>query len=137
MDRVPPRLPNTASRLIAMAVSLVGPARVMAEMKCSADDFEKYRDGEKEPTWPELDRLVLLVVDQQRIIIARNRDLLARTRAKREMPDVRNKLVTKEEPSRYLTNAEFLKLTPKERVDYLKRVTDEIFYRAQHAGQAK
>ena len=45
--------------------------------------------------------------------------------------------MTKEEPSRYLTNAEFLKLTPKERVDYLKRVTDEIFYRAQHAGQAK
>jgi hypothetical protein len=45
--------------------------------------------------------------------------------------------VTKEKPFSYLTNAEFLELTPKERVDYLKRVTDEIFYRAQHDGQAK
>jgi hypothetical protein len=84
MDRVPPRRPNTASRLISMAVSFVGPAHVMACMKCSAEDFQKYRDGEKELTWPELDRLVKLVVDQQRIVIARNRDLLARMRARRE-----------------------------------------------------
>ena len=59
-----------------------------------ADDFEKYRDGEKEPTWPELDKLVLLVVAQQRIIIAHNRDLLARMRAKREMPDMRENKVS-------------------------------------------
>jgi hypothetical protein len=67
-----------------MAVSFVGPAHVMTCMKCSAEDFQKYRDGEKELTWPELDRLVKLVVEQQRIVIAHNRDLLARMRAKRE-----------------------------------------------------
>jgi hypothetical protein len=67
-----------------MAVSFVGPEHVMACMKCSAEDFRKYCDGEKELTWPELDRLVKLVVEQQRIVIAANRDLLARMRAKRE-----------------------------------------------------
>jgi hypothetical protein len=91
MDRVRPRLPNTASRLIAMAVSFVGPEHVRACIKCSAEDFRKYRDGEKELTWPELDRLVKLVVDQQRIVIARNRDLLTRMRARREKRDKREK----------------------------------------------
>jgi hypothetical protein len=63
----------------------------MACMKCSAEDFQKHRDGEKELTWPELDRLVKLVVDQQRIVIARNRALLARMRARREKRDKREK----------------------------------------------
>ena len=84
MDRDPPRRPNTASRLISMAVSFVGPAHVMNCMKCSAEDFQKYCNGEKDLTWPELDRLVKLVVEQQRIVIATNRDLLAGMRAKRE-----------------------------------------------------
>jgi hypothetical protein len=84
MDRVPPRRPNTASRLISVAASFVGPAHVMNCMKCSAEDFQKYCDGEKELTWPELDRLVKLVVEQQRIVIDANRDFLAQMRVKRE-----------------------------------------------------
>jgi hypothetical protein len=82
MDRAPPRLPNTTSRLIAMAVSLVGAADVMARMKCSEEDFRQYCEGQKEPTWPELDKLVTLIIEQQRVRIAKNREFLARMRAK-------------------------------------------------------
>jgi hypothetical protein len=59
MDRVPGRLPNTSSRLIAMAVSLVGEAQsVMLEMKCSREDFLDYCAARKEPPAEELDRLI-------------------------------------------------------------------------------
>ena len=85
MDRDPPKLPNTSSRLIAMAVSLVGDSRkLMEHMHCSEADFLAYCDGRKEPTWPELDRLITLIVREQGKIIAHNRDLLAAQRARRE-----------------------------------------------------
>jgi hypothetical protein len=75
---VPDRLSNTTSRLIALAVSLVGsPDAVKATMKCSDADFLAYCDGRKEPSWPELDRLIDLIVREQGNIIAKNRDLLA------------------------------------------------------------
>jgi hypothetical protein len=45
--------------------------------------------------------------------------------------------VTNDKPFRYLTSAEFLKLTPKERVDYLKRVTDYLVQRAKARSPAK
>ena len=81
MDRVPPRLPNTASRLITMAVSLLGEAQAVAlEMKCSATDFRDYLIGEKEPPMEEFSRLVDLVVREQARLIARNRELIAQVR---------------------------------------------------------
>jgi hypothetical protein len=87
MDRPARKLPNTASRLIAMAVSMVGSAQeVMACMRCSTDDFQKYCNGEKEPTWPELDRLVGLIIEKQRILIAKNRESIDRVRAKLNKP---------------------------------------------------
>ena len=87
MERAPPELPNTSSRLIAMAVSMLGSAQaVNAEMRCSAQDFDDYRIGKKEPSWPELDRLVTLIVREQNKLIARNRELLARIRARRTPP---------------------------------------------------
>jgi hypothetical protein len=42
-----------------------------------------------------------------------------------------------DKPFRYLTNAEFLKLTPRQRVDYLKRVTDYLVQRAKARSPAK
>jgi hypothetical protein len=45
--------------------------------------------------------------------------------------------VNSDKPFRYLTSAEFLKLTPKERVDYLKRVTDYLVQRAKARSPAK
>jgi hypothetical protein len=77
LDRRPDKLPNTCSRLIAMAVSLVGAvAPVMAHMRSSPADFEDYRAGRKEPPWSEFDRLVSLIVREQQVVIARNRAFL-------------------------------------------------------------
>ena len=86
MDRAPHKLPNTASRLIAGAVSLVGsPEEVRAFMQTTAEDFLDYCACRKDPTWPELDRLITLIVREQGKIIAHNRRLL------REMAEVRAK----------------------------------------------
>jgi hypothetical protein len=87
MDRVPPKLPNTSSRLIAMAVSLLGAAdQVVAEMRCSEEDFVLYCAGSKEPSWPELDRLITLIVREQGRMIAKNRELIASVRAHLDKP---------------------------------------------------
>jgi hypothetical protein len=84
VDRAPPKLPNTASRLIAMAVSLVGEStKVMIAMRCSEADFHEYSDGRKEPSWPELDKLITLIVREQGIIIAKNRVVLDALRSKK------------------------------------------------------
>lgn len=81
LDRAAAKLPNTSSRLIAMAVSLVGEAHpVLLEMKCSSDDFREYCAGRKEPPWSELDRLIQLIVREQGNLIAKNRQLLAHIR---------------------------------------------------------
>ena len=83
MDRLPAKLPNTASRLIAMAVSLLGDAdAVMKHMQCSRADFVRYCEGRKVPTWPELDRLITLIVREQGSLIARTRARLAARRKK-------------------------------------------------------
>ena len=85
MESVPPNLPNTCSRLIAMAVSFVGEAQSVAlEMKCSNADFLEYCAGLKEPTLAELDRLIGLIVSEQAKLIAQNREFLAQTRAPKE-----------------------------------------------------
>jgi hypothetical protein len=82
VDRVPNKLPNTSSRLIAMAISLAGSAEaVMARMHCSPTDFAEYQAGRKEPTWAELERLVELIVSEQARLIEANRERVARVRA--------------------------------------------------------
>ena len=66
MERVAQNLPNTCSRLLAMAVSFVGEAQSVAlEMKCSNADFLEYCAGQKEPTMAELDRLIGLIIREQ------------------------------------------------------------------------
>ena len=85
MDRVPPKLPNTASRLIAMAVSLTGEAHAVAlEMKCTNDEFRAYAAGSQEPPAEQFERLVSLIVHEQTKLIAKNRELIARIRARKE-----------------------------------------------------
>jgi hypothetical protein len=81
LERAPPKLPNTSSRLIAMAVSFVGEAQSVAlEMKCSTVDFLEYCAGQKEPPLDELDRLIGLISREQAKLIAQNRELLAKMR---------------------------------------------------------
>ena len=76
---------KTTPRLIAMAVSLVGESqKVMARMQCAEADFLLYCAGEKDPPWPELDRLISLIIHEQGIIIGKNREMLTRLRAKNE-----------------------------------------------------
>lgn len=87
MDRAPAKLPNTSSRLIAMAVSLVGEVQTVAlEMKCSNPDFLEYCAGRKEPPPEELDRLITLIVREQGRLISKNRQLLADIRAQTKHP---------------------------------------------------
>ena len=74
---------KTAPRLIAMAVSLCGDTQpIRAAMRCSEEDFVAYCAGKKEPPWPEVDRLITLIVYEQGSIIAKNRELLTQARAK-------------------------------------------------------
>jgi hypothetical protein len=83
MDRVRGKLPNTSSRLIAMAANLVGSRQeVMARMKCSATEFDDYCASRKEPTWAQLDRLVTLIVNEQQVRIEKNREFLRAARRK-------------------------------------------------------
>lgn len=86
MERAPLTQPNTASRLIEMAASLVGSREaVRSLLKCSASDFRKYCDGSKEPTWPEIDRLVDVITREQGAVIEKNREFLDELRRKRRL----------------------------------------------------
>jgi hypothetical protein len=85
MDRIPGKLPNTASRLIAMAASMLGSVEeVMAVMKSTEADFIEYCAGRKEPRWDELDRLIFLIVAEQQKLMVKNRQLLDAHREKKE-----------------------------------------------------
>ena len=59
---VPPELPNT-TRLVVMAVWLA---------------------GRKEPSWPEFDRLIELIVREEGILIANQREVLRQRRERRK-----------------------------------------------------
>jgi hypothetical protein len=66
-----------------MAVTLAGSEqRVMHAMQVRAEDFAAYRSGEREPTWPQFDRLVQLVVEEQRKGIERRKAQIAHVRKK-------------------------------------------------------
>lgn len=83
MDRAPTTKPNVASRLIAMAVALVGdPLKVRQHIECSEQDFLAYCAGEKELPWSELDKLISLITHEQGILIAQNREFIASIRGK-------------------------------------------------------
>jgi hypothetical protein len=85
LDRVPPKLPNTSSRLIAMAVSLVGNVEaVRKEMGCSHEDFREYAASQKEPPWEQFDRLIQLIIREQGLLIAKTRELLTKIRDKKD-----------------------------------------------------
>ena len=83
LDRVPDRLPNTASRLIAMAMNLGASAEAVRGMLgCAEAEFLVYRSGAKEPTWRQLDRVVMFIVEEQSKLIQKNRELIAEIRGK-------------------------------------------------------
>jgi hypothetical protein len=72
------KLAGLSSRLIAMAVSLVGsPSLVMARMQCTREAFYDYCAGRREPAWDELERLVGLLVHEHGKLIAEQRELRA------------------------------------------------------------
>jgi hypothetical protein len=87
MERAPDKLPNTSSRLIAMAVSLVGEAdQVRQAMQCSNEDFREYCAASKEPPGPEFDRLIQLIIREQGKMLAKNRELIGRIREAQSKP---------------------------------------------------
>lgn len=87
MDRGPQNLSSTSSRLIAMAVALVGSEeRVRAHMRCDAVDFRAYRAGAKEPDWVQLGRLVDFIIDEHRRVITENRAALDQIRSRIRAP---------------------------------------------------
>ncbi len=68
---------------MAMAVALVGSAdRVRIRMQCSESDYAAYSAGLKEPSSPELNRLVDLIVDEQSRAVQANREAIRRVRQK-------------------------------------------------------
>lgn len=80
-EPIPPKPPTSASRLIAMAVSLVGEAQsVMLEMRCSHAEFREYCLGLKELPTAEFERLIELIGAEQRKLIDKNRELVAQAR---------------------------------------------------------
>lgn len=76
-DNTEAQTPDTTPQLIALAASLVGEqSKVMEQMRCSEADFVLYCSGEKELPLPELDRLVSLIVEEQRSRILKHRQSL-------------------------------------------------------------
>ena len=77
--------PTMSARLIAMAVSLVGDAAaVRNHLGCSEADFIAYCNGHKEVDAGALNALVGLIVHEQGIIIAKNREMLSELRKRRD-----------------------------------------------------
>jgi hypothetical protein len=74
-----------SARLIAMAVSLVGGSDVVQKhLHCSDADFIAYCNGHKELDTAALEAVVALIVHEQGNIIAKNRELLAELRQRRD-----------------------------------------------------
>lgn len=85
VERTSANAPSTCSRLIGMAVSLVGEAQsVMLEMRCSHAEFREYCLGLREPSAEEFERLVDLIVSEQRKLIEKHRELLAQVNEKQK-----------------------------------------------------
>jgi hypothetical protein len=77
--------PDTTPQLIELAISLVGDrTNVMEQMRCSEADFLLYCSGEKELPFAELDRLVAVIVDEQKRKIAEQHERLRAFRANQE-----------------------------------------------------
>lgn len=87
MDRAPQKLANTTSRLIAMAILLVGDEdEVRKTMRAPEADFALYRAGTKEPPWQQFDRLIELIITRQREQIQSSRRALEQVRKKIKPP---------------------------------------------------
>ena len=43
-------------------------------LQCSEVDFQDYMAGRKEPSWPEFDRLIELIVREEGILIANQKE---------------------------------------------------------------
>ena len=67
-----------------MAVWLVGDSEAVRKcLQCSAVDFQDYVAGRKEPSWPEFDRLIELIVREEGTLIAKRREVLRQRRERR------------------------------------------------------
>jgi hypothetical protein len=79
---IPEDLESIASSLMALAESLVHePHKVWEGMQCSVSDYLDYCAERKVPSQLELERLVELILREQKAILASNRDFLARLKA--------------------------------------------------------
>lgn len=91
VDRAPRKLPNSSSRLIAMAASLAGSAEAVRKlMGCSEEEFRDYRSGRKEVPWSQLDPVVGLIVYEQGKVVRRNRAAIEEARRRSRNRDRSN-----------------------------------------------
>jgi hypothetical protein len=78
MDRIAGGISRATSRLMTTAVSLVGNEEaVRKELSCSLPDFRALTAMHKRPTEEQLYTLISIVVREQRILIAKSRELSA------------------------------------------------------------
>lgn len=83
MDRIPEGISRATSRLITMAVSLLGDEEaVRKELNCSLPDFRAFIAMHKPPTAEQLNTLISIVVREQRSLIVKSRELSAELRAR-------------------------------------------------------
>jgi hypothetical protein len=72
-----------ASRLISMAVSLVGDIEeVSKELMCSSKELVEYCAAKKQLTQAQFDMLLGIIFREQGKLIAKNRELLGQIREK-------------------------------------------------------
>jgi hypothetical protein len=69
--------PSTAQLLIDAAVALKGVEEVQRHLAASDSDFQKWREGTRDPPVPAFDRLVTFVIEGQEAQIRKTRSLKA------------------------------------------------------------
>jgi hypothetical protein len=76
-DNVTSRNETSATRLIALAVSLIAdPEALPRKIGCSAEEFLAYCRGTKDLEWHHFDALISLITYEQALLIAKHRQLV-------------------------------------------------------------
>jgi hypothetical protein len=68
---------STVTRLIDLTVQILGSeAAVITLMQCQRSEFDEWRAGMGAPPWPAFERMVTVLMESHRRVIAEQRELL-------------------------------------------------------------
>jgi hypothetical protein len=71
------RKSSTVTRLIDLTVQILGSeAAVITLMQCERSEFDAWRAGMGAPPWPAFERMVTVLMESHRRVIAEQRELL-------------------------------------------------------------